>query len=71
MINNPTRTVQLPIKYCFISPSNKTSRKKTSNWFFYIPHSSVLDLKNVIAPVTGLFTPVQIEPELKVKIENG
>ena len=71
MINNRTRTVQLPIKYCFNSPLKKTSRKKHQTNFFYVPHSSVIDFKNMIAPLTGLFTPVQIEPELKVKIENG
>ena len=45
-----THTVQLPYKYYFISPSNKTSRKKNQQTdFFNVLPSSVLDLKSVIA----------------------
>ena len=44
-----THTVQLPCKYYFISPSNKTSRKKAANYFFYALHYSASDLKSVIA----------------------
>ena len=42
-------TVQLPYKYYFISPSNKTIRKKQQTNFFYVPHSSVWDFKSLIA----------------------
>ena len=40
-------TVQLPYKYYFTSPANKTSRNKTANKFFQ--YSSVSDLKSAIA----------------------
>ena len=42
-------TVQLPCKYYFISPSNKTSRKKQQINVFNTLHSSVSDLKYVTA----------------------
>ena len=38
-----------PITYYFVSPSNKPSRKKTTNKFFYVVHSSVTNFKSVIA----------------------
>ena len=56
-------TVQLPNKYYFISPSNKTSRKKNRKLIFYVLYSSVSDFKSEIAlssrggtppPFTGL-----------------
>ena len=42
-------TVQLPCKDYFISPSNKTSRKKQQINVFNTLHSSDSDLKSVIA----------------------
>ena len=53
-------TVQLPYKDYFISPSNKTSRKKQQIYVFNTPHSSVLYLKIVIVLGGGYDPPLQV-----------
>ena len=55
-------TVQLPYKDYFISPSNKTSRKKQQIIFLNTLHYSVLDLKSVTALSSrgGYVPPLQV-----------